>query len=504
MNVLCILGHPRGDSLCGSLFDAFVEGARSSEATVEKIHVGDLSFDPNVHVASPEDQFLESDVQRVQSLIAWADHLVFIFPTWWGSIPACLKALLDRCLTPGFAFRHRQDGSWDKLLVGKTAQLLTTMDTPPWVYRFVYGSPGFRMLERATLGYCGVRVVRRHIFSPVIGSSTQTRRRWLMKARREGERLAEGALTLTQRRRERLFAWARALRLQFYPMSFVAYLIGALTASSGTDSLDTSLFWSGYLALFLLEAATVFSNEHFDYESDRLNKNAGHFNGGSRVLVDGSLDRPTLMRANLLVLSGFIVVALWLVAGSVSPAMTLLWLIVLGVTAIGYTVPPLKFSHRGLGELDVAFTHSIGVMMVGHLLQGGMLSDPLPWLLALPLGLSVLPSIILSGLPDHAADLAAGKRTLVVGCGKSGAVHAAVLCTVFAALSAVVLTLMPSTSSAMPMMIVPLAAVHGGFLITRLMQALQENRLEGRIDGLMVLALSYCIWFGLLPLVALW
>lgn len=104
---------------------------------------------------------MESDVARAQSLIAWADHLVFIYPTWWGSAPACLKALLDRCLTPGFAFRHRKDGSWDKLLAGKTAQLLTTMDTPPWVHRFVYGSPGFRMLHGNTLH--GIRgLVRSH------------------------------------------------------------------------------------------------------------------------------------------------------------------------------------------------------------------------------------------------------------------------------------------------------------------------------------------------------
>ena len=504
MKVLCILGHPRTDSLGGALCASFVEGARASGAEVRELAVAALSFDPDVHVPSPEDQAHEDDVRRVQSLIAWADHLVFVYPTWWGAMPARLKGLLDRCLTPGFAFRHRDDGTWDKLLDGKTAQLLTTMDTPPWVYRFVHGSPGFRQLERATLGYCGVRAVRRTVFSPVVGSSAATRARWLERARREGRRLVEGALTPMQRRRERLLAWLRALRLQFYPMSFVAYLIGALAGSGGAGALEGGRFWLGYAALFLLEAATVFANERFDRESDRRNANAGPFNGGSRVLVDGSIGRAALARATGAALIGYVALVPWLAAGSAAPGLTLAWLALLGVAAVGYTAPPLALCHRGLGELDVAFTHGIGVTMVGHLLQGGAFADPLPWLLSLPLGLAVLPAIILSGLPDHEADRAAGKRTLAVRLGKAGAVRLAMLCTVLAALAAASLTLTPAARGAMPAAIVPLAAAHATLLVTVLLRRLRAGRLDGRIDAPMTLALGYGVWFGALPLVALW
>ena len=504
MKVLCILGHPRRDSFGGALFAAFVEGARAAGVEVRELVVAELSFDPDVHAVSPEEQFFEPDVRRAQSLIAWADHLVFVYPTWWGAVPARLKGLLDRCLTPGFAFRHRDDGSWDKLLEGRTAQLLTTMDTPAWVHRLVYGSPGFRMLERATLGYCGVRTVRRRIFTPVVGSDAARRERWLERARREGRRLVEGALTPAQRRRDRLLAWLRALRLQFYPMSFVAYLLGALTAGGGSAVLASGRFWIGYAALFLLEVATVFSNERFDRESDARNTNAGPFNGGSRVLVDGSLDGSTLLRAGALALLGYLAIAFWLVGASVSPVSTLSWLAVLGVAAVGYTVPPLALSHRGLGELDVAFTHSIGVMMVGHLLHGGALADPLPWLLSLPIGLAVLPAIILSALPDHDADRAARKRTLAVRLGKAGAIRLAMLCTVLAALAAAALPLTAAAREAMPAAIVPLATAHATLLVVALRRRLREGRLDGRIDALMMLALGYGVWFGVLPLVALW
>ena len=52
----------------------------------------------------------------------------------------------------------------------------------------------------------------------------------------------------------------------------------------------------GYLVLFLLEAATVFLNDWFDFDSDRLNRLGGPFTGGSRVLVDGRLDHAAMRK----------------------------------------------------------------------------------------------------------------------------------------------------------------------------------------------------------------
>ena len=62
------------------------------------------------------------DVARYQELITWADKLIFVFPLWWGQMPAMLKGFLDRTLTHGFAYRYTENGG-EGLMGDKTAHL---------------------------------------------------------------------------------------------------------------------------------------------------------------------------------------------------------------------------------------------------------------------------------------------------------------------------------------------------------------------------------------------
>jgi NAD(P)H dehydrogenase (quinone) len=36
--------------------------------------------------------------------LAWAEGLVFVYPTWWYGLPAMLKGWLDRVWTPEITF----------------------------------------------------------------------------------------------------------------------------------------------------------------------------------------------------------------------------------------------------------------------------------------------------------------------------------------------------------------------------------------------------------------
>ncbi len=501
-HILVIAAHPRGSaSFIGALASAYAQGARRAGLAVEEVDLSRLRFNPDVVEPSPRAQALEPDLEMVRAAITRADHLVFVYPTWWGTFPALLKGFLDRVLLPGWAFAESEGGTgYEGLLAGKTAELITTMDTPGFVYRFIYGAPGQRAMARATLGFCGIDVSRVTRFGIAKTADAAVRARWLEAAAALGAGLAQGALTPAQRLWRRVKVWASALRLQFYPMTLISYGVGALAASQG-QALHHGLFWLGFLVLFLLEAATVFSNDLNDYDSDRQNRFWGPFNGGSRALVSGAITRGGLVQGawaaglgSVAALAG----VLWLTPHAPG---TVLVFLVTAVLALAYTLPPVKLSHRGLGEVDVAVTHSIAVLLFGYVTQGGAMGDGLPWLLALPLGLSVFPAILLSGIPDHDADRAADKNTLVVKLGIGRSFGVAALFVGLAVVAALVLWLGYGVA-ALAGLALP-AGVHGVFLMRALWREAQKPAQARRIDGLMVWALSFILWFGLVPLVNL-
>jgi putative NADPH-quinone reductase len=74
-------------------------------------------------------------------------------------MPAELKGFLDRILAPGEAFEEVGE-DYRGLLAGKTADLITTMDAPEWVYRLFCKSTGLAALKNAVLKFCGFESVR--------------------------------------------------------------------------------------------------------------------------------------------------------------------------------------------------------------------------------------------------------------------------------------------------------------------------------------------------------
>lgn len=81
MRCLLILAHPRRDSLCGALFDAYRAGAHRAGMQCRELVLTHLQFDNDVHVVSPEMQVMEPDLIQAQRDIAWAEHILIVYPT---------------------------------------------------------------------------------------------------------------------------------------------------------------------------------------------------------------------------------------------------------------------------------------------------------------------------------------------------------------------------------------------------------------------------------------
>jgi len=180
--VLIINAHPDKESYCASLAKAYKKGADAAGADCKLIHLTDLDFNPILKYGYNKRTELEPDLLSVQQDIKDATHLVFIYPTWWGTYPALLKGFFDRVFLPGFAFKYREGSPfWDKLLKGKSARIITTMDAPKWYYYLAYCSPGHHSMKKAILGFCGVSPVRVTTIASVKYSNTETRSQWLHK-----------------------------------------------------------------------------------------------------------------------------------------------------------------------------------------------------------------------------------------------------------------------------------------------------------------------------------
>ncbi|OUL60217.1 NAD(P)H-dependent oxidoreductase [Flavobacterium sp. AJR] len=181
-NILIINGHPNPASFNFALVEAYKKGALKTDAKVETITIADLKFSPNLKFGYQKRTELEPDLIESWDKIKKADHLVWIHPVWWGGLPAITKGFIDRLFLPGMAFQYRENSVWwDKLLKGKTAHIITTLDQPGWYYRLVFGRPSVNQLKKSTLEFCGITPVKVSYIGVIKTSDNNQREKWLTK-----------------------------------------------------------------------------------------------------------------------------------------------------------------------------------------------------------------------------------------------------------------------------------------------------------------------------------
>ena len=186
--ILVLLGHPDCDSFSGYLADRYEEGANQGGHDVRRINVGDLKFDPVLHKGYKVIQELEPDLLKVQEDFKWAEHIVILYPNWWCSMPAVLKGMFDRMFLPGFAFRFNKGsmmGTWQRLLKGRTARVILSMNAWPILTRFVMGDYS-NEIRRGILWFAGIWPVHMTSFGPVEKATPEQRASWGERIKRMG------------------------------------------------------------------------------------------------------------------------------------------------------------------------------------------------------------------------------------------------------------------------------------------------------------------------------
>jgi putative NADPH-quinone reductase len=188
--ILLINGHPNGGSFNFALYESYKKGAIASGAELKEIIIKDLNFNPNLQFGYQERTELEPDLLNAWEKIQWAEHMVWFHPVWWGGLPAISKGFVDRLFLPGFAFKYKDNSVWwNKLLSGKTAHIITTLDQPSWYYRLAFGRPSVNQLKKSILEFCGVKPVKVTYVGPIRNSELATRTKYLEKVELLGKSL---------------------------------------------------------------------------------------------------------------------------------------------------------------------------------------------------------------------------------------------------------------------------------------------------------------------------
>ena len=109
MKVLVVLAHPNPDSFSHAIVDRVVSTLANREHSVSVIDLYGLDYSPALTRAElaaypTSEPAIDPMVIEHTRLIQECSTIVFVYPTWWSSMPAILKGWIDRTMLPGVAF----------------------------------------------------------------------------------------------------------------------------------------------------------------------------------------------------------------------------------------------------------------------------------------------------------------------------------------------------------------------------------------------------------------
>ncbi len=159
MRVLLVYCHPVSESFAAALRDVTLKALEKAGHEVKLLDLYAIDFDPIIR-ADEHRAYLNTCMENHPlpdhaKLLAWAEGLVFVYPTWWYGLPAMLKGWFDRVWTPGTTFVIPDGPGPITSLVSHIRKIgvVNTCGAPRW-YSFLIGQPGRKTLLRGVRALC--------------------------------------------------------------------------------------------------------------------------------------------------------------------------------------------------------------------------------------------------------------------------------------------------------------------------------------------------------------
>ncbi|MCY7797863.1 MULTISPECIES: NAD(P)H-dependent oxidoreductase [Bacillus] len=181
MQTAVIYAHPNPNSFNGAILNQVIKALEDGKHSYDVIDLYKDRFDPILLFDEKKrrsDMKHDPETAEYRRIVKNADHLIFIYPLWWGGMPAIMKGFIDRVFAAGEAYTYQ--GKLPKgLLKARTASVYYTADAPSWYLRFWRRDADWVTVKDVMLKFCGVRRVRRLLFAGVKDSSEEKRTQWL-------------------------------------------------------------------------------------------------------------------------------------------------------------------------------------------------------------------------------------------------------------------------------------------------------------------------------------
>jgi len=175
MKILIIIANPKIDSFSFAMANKYKELAITKENEVEIIDLYRTKYQqPFFAYENANKLKITSEMEYFQNKISQADELVFVFPYWWGCMPAILKNFIDWNFSKGFAFEYvnsRPKG----LLTNINVKIFTTTGAPSFIYKITGANKRLKkMFQKQIIEFCGMKLKSFNIYGGVDKSRTNT------------------------------------------------------------------------------------------------------------------------------------------------------------------------------------------------------------------------------------------------------------------------------------------------------------------------------------------
>jgi len=153
---LIIYAHPKTPGHNPLVLEHVKTGLEKRNETYDVLDLYAMNYDPVLHEEELANKQISKENKEIQKKIRDAQKLIFIYPVWWGAMPAILKGFIDKTFTSGFAFKyvnHRPVG----LLQGKKAIVLMTSGAPKIYSKYFLGNRYQKSVKHDILEYCGIK-----------------------------------------------------------------------------------------------------------------------------------------------------------------------------------------------------------------------------------------------------------------------------------------------------------------------------------------------------------